>query len=138
MIIRWLGAFGKAQSLHASLKFELGRSLTDEVAAEDIRTCSMIKHAKVGLLIANKSIIKKFNGDCFSLLENGKLVKTRNPKDAKSSHLECWANPNYIGIVAKNYSNLPKQIQKTLKWFGDLYNLQILNMNNKGELTEIK
>ena len=58
MIIRWLGAFGKASSLHASLKFELGRSLTDEVAAEDIRTCSLIKHAKVGLLISNKSIIK--------------------------------------------------------------------------------
>ena len=102
MLIRWLGAFAKGGTLAESLHYERNRATTDEVAAEYVRKgVSEIQHAKVGLLVSNKALVKKFNGDCFSVKEDGKLVKTRNPKNAGSQHIEAWVNPVYLGVVLK-------------------------------------
>ena len=130
MLVRWLGAFGKSESLDQSLKFELSRATTDEVACEKIiKNSSKIKHARIGLMIASENAIKHFKGDCWSVkTENGNLVKTRNPKTANGEHLETWANPIYNKIVVKQYDDLKQETKKTLAYFSRKYNLEIVKM----------
>ena len=125
MIIRWLGAFGKSGSLAESIQYEINRAATDEVAAEYITSgVSQIHHARVGLLVSNRALLKKYNGDCWSVLENGKLVKTRNPKHAGSSHLEAWVNPIYKAIVIKD--RISKQAMTEVKHLASINDLPIL------------
>lgn len=97
-IVRWLGAFGKASSLSESLEFEFSRAPSEEVCAEMIKRVSTIS-ARVGLLVKHSALIKSFRGDCFSVLIEGKLVKTRKPVRTCFSHNESWVHPIYCGIV---------------------------------------
>ena len=125
MIIRWLGAFAKGGTLAESIQYEINRSATDEVAAEYIKEgLSEIRHARVGLLVASKALIKRFNGDCYSVLENGKLVKTRNPKDTGSQHIECWVNPIYKGIVVKG--KISKSAFMTIRHIAGINNIPVM------------
>ena len=127
MIIRWLGAFAKTGTLAESIQYECNREVTDEVAAEYVnKGISQIAHAKVGLLIANKALIKKYNGDCWSVLEDGKLVKTRNPKHAGSTHKEAWANPVYTAVVIKD--RISKQAMMEVKHLASINNLPVLTL----------
>jgi len=133
MVIRWLGAFGKNASLFESLSFELER--TDEVAAEKLQSgVSFIVHARVGLLVKKKAIVKEFNGDCWSVRENGRLVKTRNPRHASSEHLEVWAKPQYLGVVVKG--RISKSTFKDLRSFCQRNDFKLFLLKG-GELKEI-
>ena len=106
MKIRWLGAFsgsthtGSANSLTNSLDFELSRPASDIVACEAIKRDSKISHAKIGLLISNKNVIREFKNDCWSVkTSNGGLRATRH--DAPSQHSEAWAKAEYSALVIK-------------------------------------
>lgn len=154
--VRWLGAFRNGGSLHGSLDFELNRNSTDEVAVEPFYKKSRVAHARVGLLVDKKAIVKEFSGDCWSEpTEEGKLQKTRNPREAKSTHREAWANPHYVGVVIKGrkgstgygsgynprnegFHNLPKKVRSTIKWYADLYNLPVYNLDVNGKLRKVK
>lgn len=105
-VVRWLGAYGKSTTLEASLTFELNRPATDEVCGEGIKHgLSKIGHARVGLLVARKSVIKCFKGDVWSKHdEAGKLVKTRKPANVKIGHTECWCRPNYTALVVDQWT----------------------------------
>jgi hypothetical protein len=106
MLVRWLGAFsgsqhtGSASNLSTSLAFELARPATDLVACEAIKRDSKISHAKIGLLISNKHVIREFKHDCWSVkTSNGGLRATRH--DAPSQHAEAWAKAEYSAVVIK-------------------------------------
>ena len=136
MEIRWLGAFGAASSLHEALNWELNQTEQKELAAEPItQKGSQIRNPRIGLLVKSKAVIKKFNGDCFSIKESGRLVKTRNPR-ISDRHLEAWVRPEFAGIVTKNYKNLPETVKRTLKWFSKSYSLKVYELINN-ELKEI-
>lgn len=143
MIVRWLGAFRKGTSpLQESLQWEIKnskKSSTGEFAAEILKKgISQVNHSNIGLLVSNKAIVKRFNGDCWSeKAENGKLVKTRNPKEAKSSHLECWINPVYKGIVIKNYSNIKATSRRVCYNVAKNNNLPVFSLSNNGKLEEV-
>ena len=131
MLVRWIGAFGKSESLNESLKFELTRPQTDEVACEKIlkSSSSKINHARIGLRIPSEAEIKSFKGDCWSVRnEKGELVKTRNPKTANGQHLESWANAVYTQIVVKDYDDLKKETKKTISYYARKYNLEIVKL----------
>ncbi len=132
MIIRWLGAFGKNGSLQDSIQFELNRD--SEVAAELLKNKSLISHARIGLLVKNSAVVKKFDGDCWSVREDGGLVKSRNPKTARSQHKEVWAKPNYIGLVVK--SRITKSAFKEIKYIASIYNLDLFKFKS-GDLKKI-
>lgn len=133
--VRWLGAFRRMGTLHQSLNYELNRRIDEEVAVERIDEKSFIDHARVGLLIDKKAVVKKFNGDCWSEYNvGGKLCKTRRPTGL---HREAWAHPAYTAIVVscgigrpdgEGFYNLSKKVQNTIKWYSELYNLPILNL----------
>lgn len=141
-VVRWLGSYGKANSLHASLQWELGQSVRQELAAEPIEGCtSGIPQSKIGLLAARTAVIKIFNGDCWSILvpfpsaEDGDLAgaslkKTRNPR-CSTLHREAWIRPEYRAIVVKGWNNIRPSTQKTLRWFAEMYHLPILDMNRE-------
>jgi len=136
MIVRWLGAFGKSKSLHESLSWELSQSSVKELAAERLRGLeSVIKHARVGLLVKSNAVIKSFSGDVYSVKnEDGTLKKKRSGKlGLKKSCVqrECWVKPEYIGIIIKGGS-LNKKIMRTLKWFASVYRIDIFILSNEG------
>jgi hypothetical protein len=137
MFVRWLGAFGKKDSLKNSLEHEL-TSCNKEVACEIIKgRTSFITHARVGLQVSQTCILKSFNGDCWSkrnsfaspavakplrhnettsfkeIERKNELEKTRNPKDAKSSHKEAWAlTPCYKSIMVKRVKLISETVLK--------------------------
>lgn len=146
MFVRWLGAFGSSNSLEDSLIYEL--SLTNhEVACEVIKgRTSKISHAKIGLQVYQQSIVKKFNGDCWSvkqktscdgdILINGKenwdnlakkeLRKTRNPKKAESKHGEAWAlTPCYKSIQVKSLRKVSESVLTTVFDIAEKYSLPV-------------
>lgn len=103
MVIRWLGAFRKQGSLEDSLKWELTQAPSAVAAERLINGKSAIHHAKIGLLVKNAAILRKFRSDVWSEYRNGsgKLVKTRREGFANSKHTECWVQPVYLAIVIK-------------------------------------
>ena len=127
--IRWLGAFRHKgeYSLNQSMLFELSRACSDEVAVEIIEDRSYI-FAKVGLLVGSEFIKIEFSGDCWSEYgNNGRLMRTANPRRSSSKHKEAFAAPKYQGIVVKG-KDMPKKITKTLRWVSAEYNLPIYRL----------
>jgi len=66
MYIRWLGAFRKSGNLHESLLWEM-EHCHREVAAEWLQSGhSLISHARVGLLLSNRAMIRRYRTDVWS------------------------------------------------------------------------
>ena len=142
--VRWMGAYGHHGSLEESIRFELSRKATDEVACEGICGFTNINHCRVGLLVNPKNIVLGFNGDCYSVKENnGKLKKTRNPRHSGHVYAECFAKIGrngknaYIGIVIKgfgaksaNLDNLSMDIRKCLMSLSKEFKLPIYTLKN--------
>lgn len=103
MIIRWLGAFRKKGRLIDSLNWELSQQSVPALAAERLRKGkSAIPHAKVGLLVKNSALLRRYRSDVWSEYRgNGKLIATRKEGEAYSQHAECWVRPEYLAIVIK-------------------------------------
>lgn len=135
LVVRWLGAFGKAGSLHDSLRWEL-EAPARELAAEPMSGGeSHISHARVGLLAKTSAIIKIFDGDCWSVADSGRLAKTRNPRASGSGHREAWIRPDYAAIVVKG--QVSAHALRTILWFADLYQLPVLRLKKGGALVKI-
>jgi len=133
MIIRWLGAFRKSREnkgLYSALCFEIEQSQRKHVAAEKLqRGQSFIKHARVGLLIKNSAVVKKYKGDVFSEYNaNGTLKKTRRPDQAYSYHYEVFCRPEYLGIVLKS-TKISQTALQAVKRFTDEYACPIFFLN---------
>lgn len=102
MVIRWLGAFRKKGSITESLSWELSQSSVSALAAERLsKGKSAIRHAKVGLLVKNSAVLRKYRSDVWSEYRGNKLIKTRKEGCAYSDHTECWVRPDYIAVVVK-------------------------------------
>ena len=103
LIIRWMGAFRKEGNLLDSIQWEFN-GVDRECAAELLDgDQSMIRYAKVGVLIDPRKAIKSFTGDCWSVVgDDGKLKMTRNPRHANGYHREVWIRPKgRLAIVIK-------------------------------------
>lgn len=103
MYVRWLGAFRKSgYSLLESIHYEVSVCGLKESACEKFKSDSKVR-AQIGLLCNPSKITKEFNGDCWSEYNRhgSRLHKTRNPKDARSEHLESWilGRDSFTGIV---------------------------------------
>lgn len=118
LYIRWLGAFRNKG------RFTLEQSLKFEWDCEVERACERLnKHnapqsaikARVGLMFSPKDVIKSFERDCWSLLDNeGVLHPTRSGKYGKSwsSHTEAWlqkgAKPIAVICEVKKFKLRPQ------------------------------
>jgi len=123
--VRWLGAFGRTDGLHESIKYEL--DFHGEVAVEKIIKESYIRHARVGLIVPNKAIVKVFSGDCWSVKVGDSLEKTRNPKTAKSSHIEAWANGGvFTGFIVKDMKHVKTIMLKTIRYWSERTSLRVV------------
>ncbi|MCW7076391.1 MAG: hypothetical protein OCU18_03755 [Candidatus Syntrophoarchaeum sp.] len=133
MVIRWLGAFNtnrKNRGLYSALCFEIEQSRRKHVAAERLRRGrSMIRHAKVGLLVRNSAIVKKFRSDVFSEYNrNGTLRKTRAQDVAWSGHTEVFCRPEYLGVVLKS-TKISQTALRAVQKFAEKYNAPVFFLN---------
>lgn len=137
MIIRWLGAFRKGNSngLLDSLKWEISQADRSAVAAEQlVRGKSQIHHAKIGLLVKNRALLRKFSGDVWSEYDpiTNKLIKTRHEHSAYSDHTECFVRPDYCGIVVKRGARMGAI--ETARAFAKSHGLPLLRLTRDGRL----
>ena len=106
MIIRWIGAFGKADTgLAGAITWELTQRDRKLLCAERLRRGrSVIRHARVGLLVKNRAVVRRYRSDVWSVpagADGSLLKKTRREGDAFSQHTECWVRPDYCALVVK-------------------------------------
>ena len=118
MYIRWMNAFaGRNLTAKKTLAFELNRS--SEVAAEQLQQIGTALVSYInqpwGLLVDPKAVVLTFSGDCYSSYEGDRLVKGRNPRNAKSKHKEVFAQPVYTGIVLSQGYTPNKHEMKAMK-----------------------
>ena len=124
MIIRWVGAYGKAESLEEALAWELSQTTRLEVAACPMHRGSDVPHCSVGLLIARKALRRKHSGDVWSeYTAEGTLMGTRKPR--KSGHGEAFVAPRYTGIVVR-WGFLSEQAKKAVASQARLHKLPVL------------
>jgi hypothetical protein len=100
VVVRWLGAFGPQrfqQSLTDAVRFEL-EGHQRQVAAEPILGRSAIEHARVGLLVDRRHVLKVHDGDVWSIRKGKSLVPTQEPQ---GSHMEAFCNQVYRALVVK-------------------------------------
>lgn len=135
MIIRWLGAFGKAQDLAKSLEWELTQ--TREVAAERISGGNgKIRHARVGLLVDSRAVIKTYPGDVWSVVtESDKLKATRYASGwgLKNRQQEAFCKPVYRAIVVKEHPDRMKPVvMAAVREAAHRHNLHVVWIDGKG------
>jgi hypothetical protein len=131
MIIRWLGAFRKQGSLYSALVWEVTQTTRKHVAAERLqRGKSYIFHARVGLLIKNSAVVRRYRSDVWSeYTRTGALKKTRKEGKNWSGHTEVWARPVYIGVVLKDVRNISQSALQAVKRFTDEFEYDVFVLN---------
>lgn len=136
MIIRWLGAFCHRGSLLDSLRWELTQTSRQVVAAEKLKKGrSLISHARVGLLVKNSALVRKYNSDVYSRYNKvGKLKKCRNEGEAFSSHTECWVKPYFVGIVVKNLNKILNKALCDIVKCHEEFRIDVYQLTRDGKL----
>jgi len=142
MIVRWLGAFDYRASLRESITWELTQKVRPVVAAERLRRGkSYIHHAKVGLLVANKAVVRRFTSDVWSVYRRGKLIPTRKqapPQLARQNdwHAECFVRPLFIALVVKG--KISNSAWDAVKWAARHHRLDILRLTRDRRLVKVE
>ena len=136
MVIRWIGAFGKGESLFQSLSWEFTQER--EVAAERVTGGKgTIEHAQIGLRVASEAVIRHYEGDVWSKVSpDGRLYATRR---GRRGHSECFCKPVYTGIICKQQpSRLAKRVQEAIYMAAEKFNISVFYMTEKGEVKKVK
>ena len=139
MVIRWIGAFGKGESLFQSLSWELTQER--EVAAERVTGGKgTIEHAQIGLRVASEAVVRHYEGDVWSkVAPDGRLYATRRGRRTHDGHSECFCKPVYTGIVCKQHpSRLAKLVQEAVFQASEKFGVSVFYMNEKGEVKKVK
>lgn len=131
MVVRWLLAYrGRGvYSIADCFKFELETN-TNEVAAEQLQNgTSTIPNPTWGLVVSNKAVIKKFNGDCCSEYDqSGALIAGRNPRASKATYKEVWCLPQYVAVAVKSHAT--KAQKKLARAVAVSYGLPVVEVSN--------
>ena len=136
MIIRWLGAFDKAMSLPASLSWEMKGEVHAVAAERLISGKSMIRRTRVGLLVKNSAVIRRYRSDVWSMYtEKGLLLPTRKEGKSISRHTECICRPEYIGIVVRG--RITPQAWRACRAAAKEHNLPLFVLRRKGGLKAV-
>lgn len=134
MVVRWMGAFGKKGRLESSLGWELTQASVRALSAERlVGGRSKIRHARVGLLVKNRAILRRYRGDVWSIRRsNGVLIKTRDQDNVFGGHTECFVRPDYAGIVIKG--TISAQALRACTEAAAEHNLPLLKLTRDGRL----
>ena len=135
MVIRWVGAFRKCNScgLSESLYWELAQTEKKALSAERLAKGKSAIHAKVGLLVKNNAVIRKFRSDVWSeYRENGVLAKTRKEGEAFSSHTECFVRPDYAGVIIKG--KVTEKTEAACRQISERFGIALLKLTRDGRV----
>ena len=136
MIVRWIGAYRNwKNSLSEAIDHELCVPIHRVRCAERLCRGRSNIRAKVGLLVKNSAIIKRFRGDVWSEpIGNGKLKATRK-QTFYPWHTECWVKPVYIGIVIKRH--VKTQVWQTCVDACIRHNMPLFKLTKNGVLNAV-
>ena len=146
LYIRWIGAYGYSkEGLKESLNYEF--TSVSEKACEFISKSrpSGIDHVRIGLIFDKGDVVKRFDGDCWSLRNQwGLLEPTRLYDHLSLMHTEAFLRQESrpTAIVIKSYNNeggllsLKKETRLTLIDIAKQYNVPIYVLNRKCKLTK--
>jgi len=131
MIVRWLGAFRKQGSLYDALVWEVTQTTRKHVAAERLQHGkSYIFHARVGLLVKNAAVVRRYRSDVWSeYTRTGALKKTRKEGNNWYAHTEVWARPVFLGVVLKDVRNISQSALQAVKRFTDKFEYDVFVLN---------
>lgn len=135
MVIRWLGAFGKAGSLAESIAWELTQESASALAAEKlVGGKSQIHHASVGLLVKNRAILRRYAADVWSRRRsNGKLVATRRETAfGVGKQAECFVLPDFAAIVISG--KISHAALADCRTAAETHNINLLRLTREGRL----
>jgi len=140
MIIRWLGAFRKnGQNLTDSLIWETIQTERPAVAAERLNhKKSYIRHARIGLLVRNSALLRKYKSDVWSEYRGKTLVRTRKEDKALSNHSECFVRPDYLGVVLKDHKKITNTALQAVKDFCDQTGMPCYLLTRDRRLLQIR
>ena len=144
MLIRWLGAFGKGSDLKSSLEWELTQTDNKTLSAERLQRKSnggyrsWIYHARIGLVVANKAVLRHFKSDVFTVRKGQALRPTRNDlgKVTPGYHTEYLVKPEYKAILIK--SHISETARQAIKEISRRFNLPILYLTKGGTIAAYK
>jgi hypothetical protein len=135
MIVRWIGAFGKAPSLPQAFDWELTSSQR-EVCAEPCGrgACdSRVSHAHVGLVVARHAVRRIAKGDVWSEPDSqGYLRPSRRPND---THGEAFCRPVYRAIIYRG--RISKAAYRAVMDAARKYQLPVLRILPDGQTKEV-
>ncbi len=131
MIIRWLGAFRKQGTLYDALVWEVTQTTRKHVAAERLqRGKSYIFHARVGLLVKNAAVVRRYRSDVWSeYTRTGALRKTRKENTDWYAHTEVWARPVYLGVVLKDVKRISQAALRAVRKFANEFGYDVFVLN---------
>lgn len=146
MIIRWLGAFGMRPDLVDSLYHELSLGKEGEPkCAEHIRNgaSNMPKWIRIGLLVRNSAVLRKFRTDVYSRLNKQRTaMRVGRPEGEISpylSHTEAWVRPDYRAIVLRSGGPaISREDLKVIALVAERYALPLLKLDRKGKLIPVR
>lgn len=110
---------------------------TREVAAEHISGSNgQIRHARVGLLVDSRAVIKTYPGDVWSVTEGDKLKATRYASgwELKNRQHEAFCKPVYRAIVVKEHPDRMKPVvMAAVREAAQRHNLPVMWVDGKGK-----
>lgn len=145
MIVRWLGCFaGKEYTLSQQLRYELSevsphKALCAERLQKEYEFAPQVpERAKIGLLVKNKAVVRRFRSDVYSVRNtSGNLYRTRE-ESLHSTHTEVWVLPAYCGIIVrKSWKQLSHDDRRVIKEAALKYSLPIYVLCNGKQLCKI-
>ena len=146
--IRWLGAFAHgASDLQSSLEYELKGEEDRVRCAETLKRkqgTNMPNNVRIGLLVRNSAIVRKFASDVWSEYRPNKsgnlrkLVATRDEHSAWSCHTETWVWPQYIGIVLRAGRPIHPPSLRAVREASIRFGVPIFKLAKNGELLKVR
>lgn len=145
MIVRWLGCFaGKEYTLSQQLRHELSevsphKALCAERLQKEYEFAPQVpSRAKIGLLVKNRAVVRRFRSDVYSVRNTSGCLKRTREHSEYSTHTEVWVLPAYCGIIVrKSWKSLPHNDQETIREAALKYSLPIYVLCNGKQLCKI-
>ena len=98
--VRWLGAYGKADSIQEVADFEMnpGRQVACEVM--QVNTKSGIKHARVGLLVdqSKTKLVRAYVGDSWTFTDGHRLLSKRDNR-----YVSSWGEAGGLQKMSRHH-----------------------------------
>ncbi len=125
MIIRWLGLYKEAPSLHAALAWEIQARDVEAAGLYTRGGKTRTGEAKVGLVFPRRGSVRRaYPTDVWSdLAQNGKLLARHQQGSLPHTEVFLRKEARPIGILVRG--RVSRKAWRTIRWFAKRYGLPV-------------